>query len=549
MADLKTLFAERIASGLKRKSLTTCSRWSEACRVMGGNSFPGPWRFKHHPWLREMHDSEAELNVGQKSAQMGFTETVLNVVFFNIDVKGVDCLYVLPAKTPDASDFSAARFDPALELSPHLTRMFSDVKNVGHKRAGTTNLYIRGSRSRAGLKSVPTGLIILDELDEMTQANVPLAMERAAGQIQKMVWMVSTATIDNFGINAYFKDSSQNHFYFKCPSCSRFIELKFPESLIVTAEELDDPKLKDSHLICYECRAILPHKDKSVFLNTGKWIESYAQRDSAGWYINQMYSPTISPYDFAKAFIKARVDPAAETEFYNSKLGLPHVVDGASVTDNELETAKRGYRRADAQRGGLFTLGVDVGKWCHWEITEWFLPPAGTPAVDISVLAKCRVVTHGKAREFDELDELMIKFGIAYCVIDAMPERRKSLEFCNRWFGRAKMNFYGQGVVGKNIQQNKDEPFITTDRTSWMDLALGRFHGKQTIALPCDVDLEYREHLKAPIRVYLKDKDGNPQGRYVKGNVDDHYAHARTYSEIALPFALSLAQAQNIESP
>jgi phage terminase large subunit GpA-like protein len=137
--ELARVFAKRIAEGLKRKNLTTCSRWACECRVMG-QPFPGRWTFDHHPWLRGMHDSEAELNVGQKAAQMGFTETVLNIVFYHIDIKAVDCLYVLPAKTPDASDFSAARFDPALESSPHLASLFSDVKNVGHKRAGSANL-------------------------------------------------------------------------------------------------------------------------------------------------------------------------------------------------------------------------------------------------------------------------------------------------------------------------------------------------------------------------------------------------------------------------
>ena len=111
------MMAERIAAGLKRKSLTSCSRWSAACRVMG-RPYPGAWSFKHHPWLRAMHDSDAEMNIGQKSAQMGFTEWALNRTFFMIDVKGVDCLYVLPAQTPDASDFSAARFDPAARAVP-----------------------------------------------------------------------------------------------------------------------------------------------------------------------------------------------------------------------------------------------------------------------------------------------------------------------------------------------------------------------------------------------------------------------------------------------
>jgi len=47
-------------------------------------------------------DSDAETNVGMKAAQVGFTEAVLNKSFFTVDVKGTDCLYILPAKIPDA---------------------------------------------------------------------------------------------------------------------------------------------------------------------------------------------------------------------------------------------------------------------------------------------------------------------------------------------------------------------------------------------------------------------------------------------------------------
>jgi phage terminase large subunit GpA-like protein len=214
------LMRERIASGLKRKSVTSCSKWAETYRFVD-KPYVGNWSFRYLPWQRGMHDSDAPLNVGQKSAQAGYTETVLNRTFYMIDVKGVDCLYVLPSSTPDASDFSASRFDSALDLSPHLAAMFSDVKNIGHKRAGSSNLYIRGSRSRSQLKSIPVGFIVLDELDEMEQDNIPLALQRTAGQFESQVWMLSTPTIPDEGINKYFKTSNQEHFFFKCPGCSR----------------------------------------------------------------------------------------------------------------------------------------------------------------------------------------------------------------------------------------------------------------------------------------------------------------------------------------
>src|SRR4051812_7917027 len=110
--ELARMIAERVSAGLKRKSVVSCSKWAEAYRVMGGDNFPGPWRFKYHPWLRGMHDSEAERNVGQKAAQMGYSEVVLNRTFYTLDVRRADCMYVLPSSKPDASRFSAGRFNP-----------------------------------------------------------------------------------------------------------------------------------------------------------------------------------------------------------------------------------------------------------------------------------------------------------------------------------------------------------------------------------------------------------------------------------------------------
>lgn len=538
--------AERIAAGLKRKSLTKCSRWAQACRVMG-RPYPGPWSFKHHPWLREMHDSESEMNVGQKSAQVGYTETALNITFFMIDVKGIDTLYVLPAQNPDASDFSAARFDPALEMSPHLSKLFSDVKNVGHKRAGTTNLYVRGSKSRSGLKSIPVGLIILDEVDEMEQDNIPLALERAAGQVEKMVWAISTPTIPKYGINKLYLDSTQEHFCFKCPGCSKLTELIFPQCLIITAEDVNDSRVEESHLVCKECGVVLPHNQKTEWLKTGRWIPTYTDRHARGFHINQLYSPTVSPAALARSFLKSQRDPAEEQEFYNSKLGLPHIVEGAGVTDADLDRCLKGYKSySEAPRTGCVTMGIDVGRWLHYEIDLWSLP-GSVFSTDLNVQSACRVLKQGKVQHFEELDVLMRQYGVNACIIDANPERRKAYEFASRFYGLVKMCFYGQGIQGKQIHVGKDEePTITVDRTSWLDLSLGRFRREGMIELPCDITQEYRSHIKSLIRIYEKDRSGNPVGRYVHGSDDDHYAHARNYAEIALPFALSFANPQDI---
>lgn len=512
-----------------------------------GHPYPGLWTFEHHPWLREMHDSKAPVNIGQKCAQIGYTEWALNVAFHFLDIKRMDVLYVLPNTRPDGADFSSGRFDKALELSEHLRSLFSDVQNVGHKRAGPTNLYIRGSNARSGLKSIPVGLLILDELDEMTQENIPLATERLMGQLERHQLMISTPTIPDYGINFYFNGSTQEHFNFRCPSCSRFIEIKYPDSIVMVGEDGMDPRISESYLICYECKATLHHEDKINYLNTGKWIAAYPQRTDRGFHINQLYAMHLKPSVFVKAYFDALKDPFAEQELHNSKLGKPHIVAGARITEPMIDQCVGTYRKHEYHRSGLVTMGVDVGRKLHVEIDAWDLQ--GRSGYDLNSYAKCKVLTHLELDEFEELDRLMWEFSVNFCVIDCQPEKRKALEFANRFPGRVKLCRYPVGINGRNITLSSEEEYIVNvDRTSWLDLALGRFK-LNTIRLPMDTGLDYKQHIMAQVRIPKKDGNGNPVARYeTPGNRHDHYGHARNYAEIALPFATGLGVVSDIRS-
>lgn len=555
MHQLASLLLERVSAGLKRRSLSDPASWALAYRIMG-KPYPGPWTFRWHPWLKAMHESKSEFNVGQKAAQLGFTETLLNITFYKIDVERTDCLYVLPAKTPDASDFSTGRFDPALELSPHLSKLFSNVKNIGHKRAGTTNLYVRGSKSRAGLKSIPTGFIGLDELDEMEQDNITLALERASGQTQKQIWMISTPTIDHYGINKFYTLSTQESYFFRCPHCSRMTQLLFPDCLEITAESLDDPNITHSHLKCKECHHILDHGTKPEWLatETSEWVPEYRNRDIRGFHINQLYSSTVSPVDLARAYLRALRDPSDEQSFWNDKMGLPHLVEGARLTDHQIEATKANHLNGTLiNTPGIVTMGVDVGKHLHYEVDAWTLGPYIT-STDLNTDALPKVIEIGKLQHFEALDDVMRKYRVMACIIDANPEKRKALEFAFRFHGHVKLCYYGAGIHSKTIHETKTqnmaqpEPTITVDRTAWLDLSLGRFRN-QTITIPANTPFEYRDHLKALTRIYEKDREGNPIGRYVKGTLEDHYCHARNYSEIALPFAAYLSNPRSIPNP
>jgi hypothetical protein len=545
---LEALLIEQMMSNINRRSVTSTSKWAEQYRVMG-KPFPGKWKFTHHPWLKQMHDDLAEMLIGQKAAQMGYTEVALNKTFKAIDLEGESVLYVLPANTPDANDFSTARFDPALEMSDHLTNMFTDVKNIGHKRAGNANLYIRGSRSRSQLKSIPVAFVVVDEKDEMVQENVAMIFERMSGQIEKQAFQISTPTIDKYGINSDFIISSQNTYMFRCPRCRKYTSLEFPECIVITAEEVTDPRLQDSYLQCKECKGKLIHEAKTEWLgfDNAKWIESFTDRYISGYHINQLYSMTVKPWEIGNLWLKAQTNPSDEQEFYNSKLGLTHIVEGARVTDNAIASCTGDFKKAvTPPPNALLTMGVDVGKWLHYEIDQWFFDQDDM-SLDINLMASAKLIYEGKVLHFEELDKLMKRFGIMYCVIDAHPEKRKAIEFAQRHWGHVKLCYYGNNIgASKQIHVHAEEEHtMTVDRTSWLDMSFSRFHGNR-IRLPVDLSHEYKEHIKAPVRVYEKDGYGNPIGRYVVGNEDDHFAHARNYSELALPLAASISMSYDI---
>lgn len=517
---------------------------------MMGEPYPGLWKFDRHPWAREIHDCKAPMIIGQKAAQMAFTETAMNKAFYAIDMLGDSVLYVLPSKTPGASDFSKSRFDPALEASPHLKQLFTDVQNVGHKRAGLANLFVRGSRSRSQLKSDPAAVMIFDEVEEMVYKNIELALERMSGHDITQAFLLSTPSIDGIGINFYFKMSTQRHFFFVCPHCGKYIELTH-DDLVITADKADDPKIKDSHLLCPRpsCKGVLKHEEKVEYYKKNEWVPSQVSINE-GYTINQLYSVPTEPWKIAVAYLKSQTDEELEQEYWCSKMGMTHELKGARVTDEDITACTKDYTKWLAGKTGqLVTLGVDVGNKLNVEVNLWH-PTGSKDSMDLSNLFKPQVIWEGTVDHFEEVDDIFLKYLATFLVVDGIPEKRKSFELCCRLKGCSRMCFYVDSSrgYGKEIKttDNTSNMGITVDRTQWLDLALGRIRKHQMI-LPKDLSMDYGNHVKALVKRYRRDaQTGQVVAEYVHGQHNpDHHGHTRVYNELALVHALQRVGHQN----
>lgn len=537
-------FLATLSNGLRRKSIVSCSRWAEEYRILKNHK----WCFDEFPWTREPHDCKNEFIIIQKAAQMGFTEVALNLTFYKIDICHEDCLYVLPTES-DASAFSSGRFDTALAECEHLQKLFSDANNISLKRAGNSTLYVRGSKSRSKLKSIPTGHITLDEVEEMCQENIPLAFHRSSGQKNPQKLLISTPILHKKGINSYYLDSTQDDFFFTCPCCSKKICFKFPESIVITGNGLNDPDLKKSHYICYECKNVITHENKPEYLKSGRYVSAYPGRDMRGFTVTQLnhMRHVGEPVNIAKAYIKSLEDPTEEQEFYNSTLGQPHIVANSQLTEGIVEDCKKPYAKPEKARSPIVTIGIDVGKYFHFEVDEYYIDSKSTEE-----LLNERTI----ARVLDEdlipleggeasLIKLIRKWKPAGVVIDVQPEMLLARSLSRRFKGIVYACKFVSTVGAKHIQFNEEERRINVDRTSWLDLALKRFR-KRTIQLPTNIDSDYIKHMVKLVRVYTKDADGNPVGRYESTDATDHFAFARVYSEIALGIAGKNRKIQSI---
>jgi len=554
VSNLREDFRQSIAEGLLSQTLTSCSRWAMHRRIMG-EPFPGPYGFKYHPWCREPHDAASSYVTIMKAAQMGLTEVAINRAFFMVDVLKKGALYVLPTML-NASDFSKARFGNALMYSEHLNGLFTDTNTVGLKQAGGVSLYIRGSRGDSNLKGIPVSALILDELDEMDQGQVFLALERLSGHIEKSVFALSTPTVPMFGIHKLYRQGSQEHFYFKCPHCGNRTELVWPDCVEIRGESISDKEVKESFLKCKECGHRLEHEDKPELFKNAKWEATVDADDNRSFYINQLYSYTVTPGELVQAHFRGMGDEAANVEFHNSKLGNPYIPDGGQVTDEEIDNVvSRAYTKDSPRpmvgRERLITMGVDQGKSNHIVVAEYFIE--GSPGYDINAVAFKKILYEAErpGTDWGELDLLMREWQVLACVVDADPNVNDARRFARRFPGYCWLCRYRRGLSGREMNISEEDggaPMATVDRTSWLDATMSRFHSEAPrISLPADTSFQFKNHIGNMVRTFERDENNNARATYLTVGGHDHFAHALCYSEIALPLAGAITTGQNIK--
>ena len=495
----------------------------------------GPLTFDKFPWQKTILDCKEEMVSIQKGAQIGFSVAGIIKALHRVDSVKEDVLYILPTDKT-ASQFAQARLDAIVGISPKLHDLWRSANSVGLKQTKhLSNLYIKGSMSEANLVSVPVGCVIIDEYDRCSIKALSLALERMSAYENRHLFALSTPTLPEFGINSLYLEGTQEEFSFPCPSCSKHIALRWPESFEVCGESATDPETVRSRLLCYECKNTLSHETKAEWMKGADWVPTHKASGHRSFSISQLYSFTVDPQDIAIGYHRGCGDEVANVEFHNQKLGQPYIMAGGKITEVEINRniGTHTKRSPQIKPGDMITMGVDVGSFLDIAVVKYeYLED---PWLEPHLRSHATLITETRlpGTDFSGLDQLMSEFQVRYACIDFQPETNLARAFCRRFHGFAAMVQYRRGTEQEEIKEKEDDrvPLLTVNRTAFLDYSIGRLH-KDKITLPSDLSTLWCEHVKAIARTYIMDDYGKPKATYI-ANKPDHSCHSLALAEVA----------------
>jgi hypothetical protein len=486
----------------------------------------GAYRFTYHPWLREFHDlyagfyPDGKKYVVKKASQMGFTEAALNLTLWARITKKLNGLYLMP-HDKKVKEFSQTRIGPCISVSPNIKGQITTdgAENVNVKTFKNGSiLYIGGTNSIVDLKEKAVADITFDEFDECNKENVALVKYRQSGQEpeNRKTTYISTPDIPGQGVDEIWANSTQSLYFFSCPRCQKLINLEWPRNF-----EFQKPFNK-SRVICHICKHPLDRKGKlDAMHQSGKWIAGKPDAEIFGFQISHLYSYMITARDIAESWDEAQKDTEKMRQFYHQDLGEAFAVDMTRLTRADLQPGPNPM----LTKGERCVMGVDIN-----------FPNIHVQVEMISIRGP-EIIFAGVVPKWEDLYELMGRYGVRLCVVDRNPEIRPAEDFAARFPGKVYTADYNIDAKDSTSHEfHKEKPWqISLHRTQWMDKVVSQ-HVRQQIIRANNLPFEWAENMIAPGKFMAEDSRGNTVARYTEGSKPDHFFHAGVYALVARSF-------------
>ena len=368
---------KRVAHGWLPPPRLTVAEWADQNRVLSpeASSEPGRWRTERVEYMREImqafSDPDVETVVLRKSAQVGYTEILLNIIGYRMELDPGPMLMVQP--TIDmAETISRDRISPMLRDTASLAGLVRDPRSRDgenrtlYKKFPGGHLTLAGANSPAGLASRPVRDILYDEVDRFPASAgsegdpIAIADKRATTFWNRKRFIGSTPTVSAASrIEKAFAGSDRRYYHVPCPHCEHFHPIEWKNV------KWDKNQSEMAHLVCPDCGVVIEDEDRPAMVAAGRWVATAPFRGVAGFHVWAGYSPWVSLEEIVSEFLRSKDDQELLQVWTNTVLG--EAFDrgaGEEIADaDELMARSEGdgiQEWAVPSWAALITVGVDT---------------------------------------------------------------------------------------------------------------------------------------------------------------------------------------------
>lgn len=559
MNNTAVLF-KKIVKVLAPPPKLTVSEWADRYRILSpeASAEPGQWRTSRVPYLKDImdavNDPSVETVIVMSSAQVGKTETLLNIAGYYIDYDPAPILYMLPTKEI-AEDFSKDRLAPMIRDCARLRGKVKDAKSrdsdntLLHKKFPGGHITLIGANSPAGLASRPIRIMLADEVDRYplsagTEGDpLFLGAKRTTTFWNRKKVYVSTPTIKDISrIEAEYEDSTMEQWCLPCPSCGHYKPLEWGQI-----------RFEDVTMECIKCKE--RHSEYEWKSQQGKWIPRKEHPNKRGFHINELASPWVRWEEIIEDFKEAKQKgPEKLKVFINTALGQTWE-DNTDDTTEEMLLKRREWYNAELPNGVLvLTAGVDIqDDRLEVEVVGW-----GVGKESWGIEYKTFYGDPGQQAIWDQLDQYLSqewafengeKLGISCTCIDTGGHfTTEAYKFCKPREHRRIFAIKGKGgmgipLVGKVSRNNRERVAlftigVDTGKETIITRLKTEFEGPGYCHFPINAEKGYDEAyfkgLTSEKRV-IKYSKGRPKIEWIKkSNVRNEPLDLRNYATAAL---------------
>jgi len=513
------------------------------------NTRGDPMQFRDRPYLVELYRDLPRIEGMDvcKGVQTGVSELLLLFALERSGWSGKIAAYVLP--TYSVRDrFVQRRVNPlVLSVPEYRERLGGDERsgkaggNLKLKRFGPGAILFLGSNTPTDFVEFTADVLIVDEFDQCDPANLAKARDRLRASDSPQFIRIGNPTLPSVGIAGVYDRSDRRRWFSRCSRCDHWQSIGW-QSHIVDREDSGKWRLRDpSGLpVCEKCGRGFDRGAK-----IGSWVAEHPDRVRRGYRLSRLDAVSEDYRSLFGEWVDAQGDSSALAAFHTSVLGEPFEFSGARITMEMLADASVGepldYAGGESYSDRLVTMGVDVGSVLNVSVSVVEEEDSG----DGGTRVVRRAVFVGAFRTFEEVADLIRRFRVSVCVIDAMPETRKAKELRDLFLGTGSSQiwlcrFAPTARVGTHpygLKQEWREQVVTVDRTQVFDVAFDDLRdGRREFPEDIFTVLGWREQMRAPVRVL---NDARSRIVWTEGSAPDHYRLADVYDRIAFDLASS----------